>query len=232
MLPLLLLGLAAPGPTIFIDPGHGVGANKGAITISCLPEQTITLNLSKKLAEALQKSGKANALLARTKPEGPSYKARIKAAQKAHAALLLSVHIDSRGPVSNKKTAEGKTCPHGQGHRGFAVLYSTEGSKAMNAQRLRWARRIASALKAAGLPAYDGADYKGLYTHGPEAGLFIDGRGLMMLRRPSMPSVILEVYHALDPAEYAQWQKPATIERWLEAMVTALTTPSKEALSK
>ena len=54
-------------------------------------------------------------------------------------------------------------------------------------------------MSLAGLTPYDGRDYPGLYLDDPaQAGAFIDRRYLFVLRKPEVPSVIVETHHFLD----------------------------------
>jgi hypothetical protein len=81
----------------------------------------------------------------------------------------------------------------------------------------------------AGLGTYDGRDYPGLYLDDPEQpGAFIDRRFLYVLRKPAVPSVIVETHHFLDLEEAARWAEPRTLEAFAAAVAGALV----EALSK
>lgn len=44
----------------------------------------------------------------------------------------------------------------------------------------------------------------------------------MFLRRPAMPSVIIETHHAWDPEEAAAWQQAETWDRLVQALDVAL----------
>ena len=75
----------------------------------------------------------------------------------------------------------------------------------------------------AGLGAYDGRDYPGLYLDDPEQpGAFIDRRFLYVLRKPAVPSVIVETHHFLDLEEVARWNEPRTLEAFAAAVAGAL----------
>jgi N-acetylmuramoyl-L-alanine amidase len=59
-----------------------------------------------------------------------------------------------------------------------------------------------------------------------QAGVFIDrhvpGARIFMLRRPAVPSVIVETHHGLDLAEVEQWKEPSTRERFADALAAGL----------
>jgi N-acetylmuramoyl-L-alanine amidase len=73
-----------------------------------------------------------------------------------------------------------------------------------------------------------------LYDGDPEQpGVFVDrhepGYRIMMLRRPRIPSVIIETHHALDFEEVERWKEPRTLEAFSAAvaqgLVDGLTSP-------
>lgn len=95
------------GRMVVIDPGHG-GSDPGAIGDSGLKEKTVTLSVSKKLQELLQKKG-AKVTLTRSNDAdvyGPyasdvnELQARVNVAEKNNADIFISVHINSS---TNKK---------------------------------------------------------------------------------------------------------------------------------
>jgi len=79
-------------------------------------------------------------------------------------------------------------------------------------------------MAGAGFLPYGGADYAGLYDLDPVPGVFLDRRVLYMLRRPTMPSVILETHHGLDAEERARWEEERTREAFADAVAAALLT--------
>jgi N-acetylmuramoyl-L-alanine amidase len=52
--------------------------------------------------------------------------------------------------------------------------------------------------------------------HAPEQRVFV-------LRRSTIPTVIVETHHALHPEEWARWQEPATLEAVAESLAEALS---------
>jgi N-acetylmuramoyl-L-alanine amidase len=53
-------------------------------------------------------------------------------------------------------------------------------------------------------------------------GVYRDLRGLYVLRKPSIPSVIIESHNALDPHEVARWAEPGVAETFAAALEVAL----------
>lgn len=214
---IAVLVATSTGPMrVFIDPGHGVGTNSGTRTVDCEDEQAVNLRHSRHLARHLKRRGYV-VKLARRSHAGPSYKRRARAAKAFAADVLISVHADSRGAMYGDDT-----CPEGRGHAGFAVLWSDEGEPSATEPRARLARALARRMAAAGLTAYDGADYGVQYEADRVPGSFRDRRGLFMLRRPAMPSLIIETHHALIRDETAAWKTPARLNAFAKAVEVAL----------
>jgi N-acetylmuramoyl-L-alanine amidase len=61
------------------------------------------------------------------------------------------------------------------------------------------------------------------------------GRRIHVLRRPRVPSVIIETHHALDFEEAARWKEERTLEVFAAAvaqgLVDALSSPASPALA-
>jgi N-acetylmuramoyl-L-alanine amidase len=213
--------VAAP-PLIFVDPGHGEGDNQGAQTVGCGSEARSTLDLARDLARRLQADRRFRVELSRTSTAGPAYAARVARARALGARALLSLHVDARGALAWYRTPEGRACLRGEGEAGFAILYSDEGSAGRVAKRRRLARAVARRMAEAGFVPYDGAVYGDLYALDPTPGVFIDRRGLFMLRRPSMPSVIIETHHGFLAEEHEAWQQEGARGRFAAAVAAAL----------
>lgn len=222
---LLLLGAplvahAAPAVKkrkIYLDAGHGFPGNEGAQTVRCEAEREVVLELATDLAKRMRDSGKFEVKLSRTSSVGPTYPQRLTDAVKFGAELIVSIHLDSRGSY---RQVDG--CPRNDEQRGFAILFSDEGPKKMVEKRRKLSRAIAENMSSRGLLAYDGYDYAGLYEFDPAAGVFIDRRGLLMLRRPIIPSVIVEALHGLSKPERDSWDLEETRAKFGEAIISAL----------
>lgn len=207
---------------VVIDPGHGNGENTGARTVNCTDEQDENLRVALHLAQHLQDTGAFEVILTRDQPSGPDFAGRKRIADSSGASVLLSIHADARGSHGWWSPRPGEVCPRNDDHIGFSVLWSQEGDDAVVAPRRQLARAVSRRMAQAGLPPYDGEDYDGLYHHDEVLGSFIDRRGLFILRRPAIPSVIIETGHALHSEEWARWQEPQTHEAFAAAVAAAL----------
>lgn len=87
---------------IVVDPGHG-GSDTGAIGPSGVKEKDVTLAISQELKSLLEKDG-IKVILTRTKDQdvygafaspNQELQARVDIANKAHADLFISVHVDA-----------------------------------------------------------------------------------------------------------------------------------------
>lgn len=220
----------APAPArrrIFIDPGHGAPGNPGNTNSACQDEQDIMLGLAQQLGPALVATGAFEVRHARTGDERPGYWDRVHAAADWGADVFLSLHSDARGTGRMETQADGRRCPVSLGARGFSVLWSDEGTAELVAQRRALARALGRALSAQGFVAYDGADYAHIYGADAEVpGVFVDRhtpqQRILVLRRPTMASVIVETHHAWDPAAVAEWATIDTQARFHRAMAEGL----------
>ncbi len=217
---------------IAIDAGHGAPGNIGAVGCHCQREQDFTLRVADHLVQALRATGRYRLLSTRSGRERPGYRERLAAVEVWDADVLRSLHSDVRGAV----LSGAGPCRTSRRDEGFSVLYSDDGEPSLVAARAALARRVSTRLSEAGLPAYHGRDYAGLYDADPAmAGAWIDrhlpGGRIFMLRRPAMASVIIETHHALHPAEVARWDDPATLDAFAAAvdvaLVDVLTDPER-----
>lgn len=80
---------------VMIDPGHG-GKDPGAIGIGGLREKDVILPISLKVAQILEQNG-VQAILTRNSDYFVSLKGRVDMAEKANAALFVSIHANSVG---------------------------------------------------------------------------------------------------------------------------------------
>lgn len=186
---------------VFIDAGHGAAKNTGNTSAFCEREQDVMAALSDSLAVALEATGHFAVRRSRRPDEQVPYRDRLQAAKDWGAEVFISLHSDSRGPLTPWEPEPGLRCYQSTDTAGFSVLWSDEGSLA--SARLDLARALASAMSEAGFAPYDGGEYAGLYAADDTAGVFVDRHAprqrIMFLRRPTMPSVIIETHHALDP---------------------------------
>ena len=228
--------LSAPDPEfpkgfgkhiVYIDAGHGVLENTGTVSAFCEDEQEHNLRIAKVLAMYLEKTGHFKVLLSRNTHDGPSYKQRIKQAAKFNAQVIISLHSDARGLAFWWVPAPGKLCYRNQKDPGFAILWSDSGPKQLVAQRQSLARQVAKKMQLTGFLPYDGNDYTGLYEGDPDhPGVFVDrhqpGERIFFLRKPVIPSVIIETHHALDTREDSLYRESKTQEAFAKTITAAL----------
>jgi N-acetylmuramoyl-L-alanine amidase len=224
MIAFVLLAAVAAKPTqvIFLDPGHGTPGNEGATTALCEKEQDVVLAIAAALKTSLEATGHFSVVLARTSSAGPAYGERVRAAERAKADAFISVHLDARGEAHAHTCSDGQVTMRNDSEGGFAVLRSDRGRFGLVAKRKRLARALARNLAEAGFSAYDGEDYGGLYERDPVPGVFVDRRGLFMLRAPKIPSVIVETHHGLFLEEAERWRERATLDAFGRAVGAAL----------
>ncbi|HZF55311.1 MAG TPA: N-acetylmuramoyl-L-alanine amidase [Polyangiaceae bacterium] len=212
---------------IAVDAGHGAPKNKGNTSCFCVDEQDFTLEAANALAERLRATGYFEVLLSRQGDAQVEYKKRAEEAARWGAEVLVSLHSDVRGKFDQWAPEPGKSCPMSLAAPGFSVLWSDEGDPALTGVRLALARGVARRMAEAGFTPYLGGEYTGLYEADPEQpGVFVDrhepGSRIFILRRPSMPSILIETHHALDPREAARWREEATFDAFAAATIAAL----------
>lgn len=210
---------SGPPVVVAIDPGHGTKSNRGAISSWGAEECVHTAWFSQRLQQALSPRFSVRNL--RTTDPGPSYEARVARAEALGARALISIHADARGAVGQWSPREGESWRIATSSPGFAILWSNQGP--LGRQREALARSIATHLAEAGFLPYDGDDYTGLYeTHAETPGVFRDLRGLYLLRKPTVPSVIVETHNALDPHEVARFGEPGVADAYASAIAAGV----------
>lgn len=210
---------------VFVSAGHGTGRNTGNTGCRCQLEQDFTLRASHDLAEQLRGIGLFDVTEARTGRRRPSYRARLRHLERSGAEVMLELHSDYRGGQTYQLTGRhenGQPCYATEDTPGLAVLVSDEGPRALEEARITLARAVADALWEAGFTYFDGYQYGPQYDGDVMPGVYIDRRGLMMLRRPEVPSILIETHNALDPNEVARWDEPQTQEMFFRAVTKGL----------
>lgn len=207
---------------VYLDPGHGHGTNSGNNGVRCQDEQDVTLELVEDLKLRLEGFGDFEVRTGRPEGSMPSYTTRVTRANEWPADVLLSLHTDARGLITQWEPVPGWSCNWSDGREGFAILVSEEGDATLKQERADLAYAVSRQMAAAGFAPYDGLDYGELYAFGDEPGSFLDRRGLLMLRRPAMPSVIIEAHHAYDLEEVRRWDEGRTREAFARAVAAAL----------
>ncbi len=221
----------APKLRVYVDAGHGAKDNHGAVSALCENEEDFTARTADALAKALAATGRFEVKLSRSGDARPSYGARVAEAEKWRADVILGIHFDVRGSAILWEPEPGKQCwrtpllqAPGEETGGFSVLWSDE-DQAKRPERqggARLGRQISKSMAAAGFAPYGGWDYQGLYVPDEVPGCFIARRKVWMLKRPTIPSLIIETHHALDLQERARWDEPRTLQVFAAAIAAAL----------
>lgn len=219
------LSLPPPGNAhrVYLDAGHGAPNNRGNTSCRCELEESFTSRTARAVADRLEATGAFEVQLSREGERPVDYRERVEAAQAWGAAAFVSLHSDVRGQPERHDN----DCPVSLLAPGFSVLWSDEGDPALAGSRLSLARAAARRMEEAGFLAYDGGEYTGLYA--PDAvqrGVFVDrhepDKRIFVLRRPTMPAILVETHHALDPREVTRWEEPATLDAFATALAAAL----------
>jgi N-acetylmuramoyl-L-alanine amidase len=207
---------------VVIDPGHEAPGNRGNTSAECRKEADVMAEVATPLVARL--NGAFSIRESRTAGQIVDYPTRIAAADAWPAEALVSLHSDAR---DDWRLDPETGCPRNTGAHGFTVLWSDEGSPELVGARKSLAEALAARLIEAGFPPYGGEDYVDLYAGDPlHPGVFVDrhqpGQRIGMLRRPAVPSVIVETHQALDPDEVARWAEPATLDAFALAIRAGL----------
>jgi N-acetylmuramoyl-L-alanine amidase len=210
---------------IYVDGGHGAPKNHGMQAVSCRDEEELTLGYADALVERLGRD--PSLAVAESRRDGNiAYDDRIRAAERMHADLMLSLHVDSRAGVV-PPVLEENGCWSQAGEEGFAVLWSDEGDAGLVATRKRYAEAFAARLAEAGFTPYAGYAFTEVYAADPEhPGVYLDRHAdrqrIRVLRRPKVPSIIVETHHGRDLEEHARWDEPRTWDAFAAAIDAGL----------
>jgi N-acetylmuramoyl-L-alanine amidase len=212
---------------IYLDAGHGYRGNRGNSSVTCEDEADFTLRVAEELARRLEATGRFKIRLSRTAGQQVSYRTRISEAESWGADAFVSLHSDARGEAFWWEAAPGQRCLRQDSTPGFSVLWADDTADPLKTRRVMLARALAGRIGQAGFLPYNGVDYVNLYDGDPEQpGVFVDrhepGYRIMMLRRPRIPSVIIETHHALDFEEAERWKEPRTLEAFSAAVAQGL----------
>jgi N-acetylmuramoyl-L-alanine amidase len=219
-------------PIIYVNAGHGAPRNSGSLSLFCTWEMDHNLRIQDELATYLEQSGLFTVVRGRLSEQRTSYGSRLETLATSGAVLMVEVHADVREGGTLWEPAPGVECVRNLGKTGFSVLFNDSATGSLLEGRTTLARAVSVGLRDAGFRPYHGSDYAGLYE-GDVPGVWRDRRGLMMLRRPEIPSIIIETHNHQNPDEVARWAEPATRQVFYATVATALvhTLTSDEAVT-
>ena len=210
-------------PKIFLDPGHGASGNPGNESALCVSEQDAMLALALKVEERLLERG-ARVELARREGELVSYDDRLEAAKTWDADVFVSLHSDVRAA-----SPEDEGCASVDDGEGFSILWGEDADDAtLPGKRRDLARAIGTQMARSGFVPYRGDSYGTLYIEDEVVpGVFVDRhephQRIKMLRRPVMPSVLVETHHAWVADEAELWTHPVVVVAFADALFEAVT---------
>jgi len=210
---------------VFVDAGHGAPGNPGNVSCFCVDEQDFTRGAARALGERLAGTGHFEVRLSREGDRLVDYHARVDEAERWGAQVFISLHSDVRGKGEPWSPRPGLSCLRSVVAPGFSVLWSDEGDAGLLMARRALSRAVARRMTEAGFLAY-GAPMA-LYERDAEvAGVFVDRHApdqrIFVLRKPSMPSILIETHHALDPREAARWEEAETQDAFAAAVAQAI----------
>jgi len=199
---------------LYLDAGHGAQSNPGNTSSFCVEEQDFTLGLADDVADELARTGRFVVDISRQGDARVAYADRVSGAARGGADVFVSLHSDVRGTTESWSPMVDTSCLRSFDAPGFSVLWSDEGAPSLAARRHALAAGIAASMTRQGWVPYEGAEYVGLYEAcGAKTGVFVDRhemqKRIFVLRRTSMPAVIVETHNALDPREAVAWEDGA-----------------------
>lgn len=216
---------------VALDAGHGAAGNRGNESSYCVAEEDFTLALAYDVEALLGEVGGFEVFLTRSGSARVPYEERVRDAEALGAEVFVSLHSDVRGHIATWSPREGLECRFAEDAPGFSVLLSDDGAEALVERRRALAVEVARWLVEAGFMPYGGAEYESLYASlpGDQPGVFLDrhepAKRVFVLRRPRMPSIIVETHNALDRREAEAWETPEVRRAFGLALAAALRIP-------
>ena len=211
---------------VYLDPGHGAPGNSGNRSATCQWEMQATLSIATDLAEALTNTGRFAVKIGRKSGQRTRYQDRVAQADAWGADVFVSLHTDNRDFDESKlwSPKPGQQCRRSDQMPGVLVIYSDEGP--LTSQRRELALSMIKGFEAVGFPLYDGADYPANMYIADKASpsVLLDRRakGIYVLRRPTMPSVLIELYHSWNLEEQRRWGEARTRRVFEQVMIRSL----------
>ena len=203
------LGQGSVGITkIIVDPGHG-GKDTGGKGSGGIQEKEVSLDLARKLVQALEDTRTLRAVLTRTDDYAISLDNRAGLANHRGGDILISLHLG--GFFSPVPSAAGFTIYYWSPTISSPIIspHSERGQPWDQGQGPYWeqSRRLATLIQ----------QELTLALTWPSAGVLL--ADLYLLRRVRMPAVLIEMGSINHPEEATEMQKP----EFQEAVARALT---------
>lgn len=208
---------------IVIDPGHNP-KQPGALGVRGIYEVTYNDAISAKLAKALQATG-VQVVLTRAATEEISLDGRAELANARHADLFLALHHDSAQLKYLTKTEVNGTPAYQttQPIAGYSIFVSQRNPQF--AQSFQFANLLGQELRALGRPPTlhhaepIAGENRALLD--PHLGIYQFDE-LLVLRKTTVPAVLLEVGVIVDPVDEAYIADNAKQDAIVQAIVSAV----------
>ncbi|MBQ7413696.1 MAG: N-acetylmuramoyl-L-alanine amidase [Alphaproteobacteria bacterium] len=213
---------------IVLDPGHG-GQDPGAVSRSGHYEKNITLAMAKETRELLQKAG-YKVVLTRDKDIFIPLRGRIKKAHEANADLFISIHADSAKNASAKglsiytiseraSDAEAAALAERENKADIILGMDLSDIDPMAGSVLLDLEKTATMNKSARYADYVVQEMKKKVSLVPNAHRMA---GFVVLKSPSIPSVLVELGYLSNRTEDKNLQKASYRKELAEALVRAV----------
>lgn len=226
---------STPAPTkkqriIVLDPGHG-GQDPGAVSRSGYYEKNITLNMAKETKELLEKEG-YKVVLTRNKDVFIPLRTRIKKAHEAGADLFISIHADSAKNKSAKglsvytiseKASDAEAAALAERENKADIILGMDLSDVdpMAGTILLDLEKKDTMDKSAQYAQYLVKEMKKKVTLIPQAHR---QAGFVVLKSPSIPSVLIELGYLSNKTEDKNLQKKSYRKDLAESLVRAINS--------
>ena len=212
---------------VVIDPGHG-GFDSGAVGRSGLKEKDVTLDIGLKLHEALKRENKIASFLTRTGDYYVPLQERAVAANQYQADLFISIHIN----------ANEKTTP--QGSETFFCAEKASSKEAMKVAAFENAvlqydnmirhekhfldfegilRGIEQKIYWRESERFAGDFQQRIEDHLPLKSRGVNSANFYVLRKASMPAILLEIGFISNAHDEAKLKTPAFRDRIVAAIM-------------
>lgn len=221
--------------TIVIDPGHG-GKDPGATSRRGLKEKDIVLDISRRLKKMIEQGMKKKVILTRNKDIFISLKKRTQIANKNHADLFISVHVNSAasrklrgievyllGRASSKRALATARRENAASHKAASkfqkmILNDLEREYTQNAS-LELAHFTNNAIK------------KNLISKYPTPALGVKKAPFYVLSHTEMPAILAELSFISNPGEEKRLRSKNYRQRAAEALFRGISAYIKSSQS-